>query len=117
MPESGCPHKIANGTRCGLIGTDFQTQFVKRKDGRDGYGTWDERPVDIGFDPFPKRERETIELGGPYARLHIRDLGGLESARYPVGQGRTSPEGEAARLSAEEAQEQEDWDDGFAFLR
>ena len=102
VPEQLCP-------RCGCVGTSFETQMILTERGREAYGTWDARTVKIAFDPYPKREREGVSRRGPYARLHIRDLEGAESAAYDVGSARTTPEGEKARRATEFDMEQPDW--------
>ncbi len=57
----------------------------------------------MNFNPFPKREY--VMRGN---RLRIRDAGGRDSMPYT---GRTTPEGEAARLEREFMEEQPDRQD------
>ena len=102
VPEQRCPG-------CGAVGTSFTTQMIQTEGGRDAYGTWDERTVQIAFDPYPKREREGVSPRGPFAYLTVRDLGGEESGAYDVGSARTTPEGEAARAAKDFDLEQPDW--------
>lgn len=71
------------------------------------YGTWGVRDTDVKFDPMPKRERKMRE-GGSFARLHVRDLGGITSSVYLKGQ--TSPEGQKLRENKEMLLDQPDWD-------
>jgi hypothetical protein len=104
VPEKGCP-------KCGQVGTDFQVTHAKTDAGEPAYGRWGLRDVKIGFDPYPKREREGLSRGGSFCRLHLRDLGGIDSAPYDVGTAETTPEGEAMRAAKELQLEQPDWDD------
>jgi len=73
------------------------------------YGMWREVPIEIAFDPHPKRER-AIAQGGAFARLHIRDAGGKTSSTY---KGETTPEGKQAAAVKEMALEQPDADPGW----
>lgn len=70
-------------------------------------GTWGLHEPKVGFDPMPKRERR-LEAGGRFARMHVRDVGGAESAPY---RGKTTPEGEASRQGRELLEEQPDVED------
>ena len=109
VPEVGCPKcRDVKGERS--VGTSFTTKLLQTERGRDAYGTWDVRTIKVAFDPWPKRERVGIVRGGTYARIHIRDLDGAESAAYDVRGRKTTPEGEIARASKEFAMEQPDWD-------
>jgi len=99
--------------KCQRVGT-HHPEFMRLRDPRQpdrtkrlpAYGRWDERPIDIEFQCFPKREEAA--RGGSYGRLRVRDLGGAESAPYL---GTTTPEGEAAREATEVALEEPDWHD------
>ena len=106
VPEQRC--SIEKGG-CGRSDGHFEAQMIKTTGGREAYGTWDERTVMIAFDPYPKREREGLSKRGPFCRLHVRDLGGEESAAYEVGTAKTTPEGEAARKAKDHDMEQPDW--------
>lgn len=106
VPEQRCP-------KCMQCGTSFEARFVQDKFGKDAYGRWGARDVKISFDPYPKRERAGISREGTAPRLFVRDLGGAESAPYPVGalDPTTSPEGTKAREGRAFNEEQPDWDD------
>jgi hypothetical protein len=99
VPEARCP-------KCGRIGDALKIGMLARSNGKQAYGTWDVRDVNIAFDPHPKRERR-IKKGGKSARLHLRDLGGQTSMPYKAGM--TTPEGALARIGQEIALEQPDW--------
>jgi hypothetical protein len=71
------------------------------------YGRWAKRKIVIEFQSYPKRE--VISDGGTYGRMRVRDLGGITSLPYEPG--KTTPEGEAARLANQEALEEPDWED------
>lgn len=101
IPEQKCP-------KCKELGGTFEVKEQLRADGTAAYGLWDIRLVNVAFDPHPKRER-TLEKGGDFVRLYVRDLGGQTSAPYDVGT--TSPEGDAARVGQELALEQPDWNE------
>ena len=103
VPEQLCPS-------CDEPGTSFKTSLTLNEEQKVAYGTWSKRTVRIAFDPFPKRERETVSRAGRFARLRIRDLEGIESKPYDVGSGTTSPEGQASRDAKEFMLEQPDWD-------
>lgn len=104
----GIPEAMCAG--CGRVGDKFQTQYMKRDDGRDAIGTWGERPILVGFDPHPKRER-ALRQGGEHVRMHLRDLGGAESTPYEKGL--LSPEARGAQIGKEISEEQPDWFDGM----
>lgn len=72
------------------------------------YGQWEKRITEVHFDPHPKRER-WMKKGGKCVRLYLRDLGGKTSAPYEKG--KTTPEGEAMRISKAFAEEQPDWEE------
>ena len=76
------------------------------------FGDWIDRPVEMTFDPEPKRQG--IGEGG---RLGLRAFPGLESLPY-VPHGAPSPEAELLRAATAEALEQPDggglsWEDGL----
>ena len=100
---------------CGEPGTSFKTSLTLNEENKPAYGTWSKRTVRIAFDPFPKRERETVSRAGRFARLRIRDLEGIESKPYDVGGGTTSPEGEASRAAKEFMLEQPDYQPELTF--
>jgi hypothetical protein len=107
VPEQGCP-------KCGEPGTTFRTSYTQtkataEKEAKDAYGSWGEREVHIAFDPHPKREREGLSLGGTFARLTVRDLDGISSSAYDIGDHRTTPEGQLARQAREIDLEQPDY--------
>jgi hypothetical protein len=112
---TGVPEMRCQRPNCGRVGSSFEARFVKDKNGADAYGRWGARDVKIGFDPYPKREREGLSRGGSSARLRVRDLDGGESAPYDVGSMDpvTTPEGMAAREAKEFDLEQEDWNERF----
>jgi hypothetical protein len=97
VPEQGCP-------QCREIGLGYRVGARTDENGKEIYGQWSEVDVDLGFDPFPKRERRVAR--GDYSRLFVRDLGGAQSQPYT---GTTSPLGMMARESEEMALEQPEW--------
>lgn len=99
-PEKGCPE-------CGLLGIG-RAQHMHLPDGETpAYGRWFPRQIVIEFASLPKRE--FIAQEGSSGRMRIRDLDGIQS--LPYNPGKTTPEGEAARLANLEAMEEPDWDD------
>ncbi len=114
-PDQGCPKCPPDEWGQRPIGVDFGAHYVKNEAGEVAYGTWSARTIKIAFDPYPKREREGVSRRGKFARLHLRDLGGRESALYDVGSPEplTSPEGMAARRAKDFQLEQPDWDEDF----
>lgn len=96
IPEKPCP-------TCGKPGNTLSTGFLETPEGDVAYGRWLERTVEMNFNPLPKRE---FVMKGD--RLRIRDAGGQVSMPYT---GRTTPEGEAARLEREFMEEQPDQQD------
>jgi hypothetical protein len=108
VPEMSCPS-------CRKTGSVFSATLVKDEQGRPAYGLWGARTIKIGFDPFPKREREGLSREGTCSRLHLRDLGGRTSAPYKVYEmdPSTTPEGESARIAKEMLLEQPEWGEGL----
>jgi len=100
IPEQRCPS-------CGRVGDSFKTSEMVTAEGKPAYGTWNLREVRVKFDPHPKRERR-LDPRGSSTKLRMRDLAGLVSAPYKTGV--TTPEGIAARASADFALEQPDWE-------
>ena len=72
---------------------------------RPRYGRWEEIDHETRFDPWPKRER--ILHGGAASRMHVRDMGGAESAPYLL---QTTPEGKVSAEGKAFELEQPDWD-------
>lgn len=104
VPEKGCPI-------CGEVGDGFDTTLLQHATGGDAYGRWGVRDVKIGFDPYPKREREGLSRDGTWSRLFLRDLDGIESAPYDVDDPQPTPEGAFARAGKEVQLEQPDWEE------
>lgn len=50
---------------------------------REAYGEWEPWPIDVSFDPMPKREK----VLGDGRRLLVRDVGGRASSPYPPALG------------------------------
>lgn len=99
-PEKGCPI-------CRQLGV-CEAKYMTLPDRETGaYGRWWPRQIKIEFASYPKRE--AIARGGTFGRMRIRDLGGATSTPYDPG--KTTPEGEAARIATLEALEEPDWDD------
>lgn len=69
------------------------------------YGRWVNRPVELSFDPLPKREGFTTDERG-LKRLELRSFEGLES--LPYRRGVLSPEAQQLRALTEVALEQPD---------
>ncbi len=102
VPEKGC-------SECKIHGESPTLSLQKDKQGRAAYGRWAPREIRIGFDPYPKREREGLSREGTFARIHVRDLGGRASTAYDVGTHATTPEGQAQRDAREFMLEQPDY--------
>jgi hypothetical protein len=98
---SGVPEKLC--PKCNRPGDLLNTGKLEAPDGKVAYGRWLERIVEMNFNPLPKREY--VMRGN---RLRVRDAGGRDSMPYT---GRTTPEGEAARLEREFMEEQPDRQD------
>ena len=103
--ESGCKTPACKGRVL-----DSSKTSLLQAQGRNAYGTWALRRIEVAFDPWPKRERGGLSRKGSFCRLHIRDLEGLSSEPYDVGTRKTTPEGEKAREAKEFKLEQPDWD-------
>lgn len=95
-PEQGSYDLCKRGGEC---------DWVKRE--VPAFGRWFPRQIIIEFASLPKRE--TVARNGTSGRMRIRDMGGLVSLPYDPG--KTTPEGEAARLANAEAMEEPDWED------
>jgi hypothetical protein len=99
-----CKTSYPGAAKCpnGHLPDRVGTKLLEAPDGRDAYGRWCERDIEINFTPLPKRE---AVMG---KRLRIRDMGGLESLPYD---GVTTPEGIMLRELREYELEQPDWDE------
>ena len=103
VPERGCP-------QCHEVGTGFKTHGLSTPEGKEAYGTWNVRTVEVKFDPHPKRER-ILKKGGTSVRLRMRDLKSRASAPYKTGL--KTPEGEALRAAEDFALDQPDWQESM----
>jgi hypothetical protein len=72
------------------------------------YGQWTERPVELSFDPLPKREKIVRLRGKPYGLLTLRTMKG-ESA--PYDRARLSFDAKVLKEAEAEALEQPDGGD------
>ncbi len=96
--EKGCP-------KCKDLGNDYKVGLMQLPNGKPAYGQWYKREIDIEFACHPKRE--SIERGGTFGRMRIRDMGGKKSLPYSPGM--TTPEGLAQREANDMALEEPDW--------
>lgn len=103
VPERGCP-------KCLEVGTSFRTHALETPEGKEAYGTWNVRTVEVKFDPYPKRER-ILRKGGASVRLRMRDLQGAKSAPYKTGI--KAAEAEALEAAKDFALDQPDWQESM----
>ena len=80
---------------------------------RPALGQWAEVTQLVTFDALPKRERDSLSTGTPFARMLVRDVSHAgQLAQSAVYTGATTPEGQASQAEKDIDLEQEDASDG-----